>query len=122
MVMDIEFIEQLWNRLTSTPFSAIQLARIVRKAGGVDMSYLSEADIVELINSGFNGDWRIPAFAFSEVLSGYTASCRLGNKLDSQSVVGCVLAILILAEAIRHGHSDWDQEFNIFLDAFLVVR
>ena len=119
---DNDFIEHRWNRLASEPFSQANLAILIKRAGGADMSDLSDAYISDVVNGQISKDRCIPSYPFSEILSRYKAAVDRGYALKAEDVIVSVWTLLILSDAIRNGSSNWDQEFNIYLDAFLVVR
>ena len=42
--------------------------------------------------------------------------------LCQEEIVGWVFASFVIADAIRHGSSDWEFQFNHFINGFLEVR
>lgn len=116
---DVAFLERIWIRLATETFSKEILAQQVFKDGGIDMSRLSEKDILSLIEGRFDGDWHKPAFSFSELLT-YYAAC--GKDLKPQQIVGWVFAAFVISDAIKHDATEWERQFNFFMAGFLELR
>jgi hypothetical protein len=119
---DLDFLANVWLRLTQEAFSPQQLADLLRNDGGVDIRNLSESDVLELIEGQFNGDWREPAFTFSEILGFYAAHATLHKRLTKKQVVAWIFASFVVAEAVRQDVTDLELKFNKFIDGFLLVR
>lgn len=116
---DYMLIENLWNRLTGEKFVPIDFAKALLRHGGHDMSKLCEADMIQLLEGRFTGDWHKPAFSFSELLAFYSVP---DQGRAEEEVVGWVFASFVIADAIKQGATDWEMQFNIFLNGFLEVR
>lgn len=115
----VALLEAVWLQVAGDDFSKEKLAESVFKDGGNDMSRLTKEDVVAIIEDRFNDDWHKPAFAFSELLSYYVAC---GNELTPLQIVGWVLASLAIADAIAHGATEWDRQFNFFFDGFAIIK
>ena len=83
------------------------------------MSYLSDTDLMSLIEGRFTGDWNKPAFAFSELLAFYAA---VGEKMQGQQVVGWVCALFIIRDAAQRKATDWSLQFNNFIKVFIYIK
>jgi hypothetical protein len=113
------FLEQMARRLVGDDFSAQQLAETLRRNGGHDISGLSDAELIDLIEDRYSGNWQKPAFSFSEMLAYYSV---LEGNLQPQQIVGWAFAAMTLGKAFRRGHGDIDMNFNSFLDGFFSIR
>lgn len=87
------------------------------------MSNLSEDDLQQLLEGRFTGDWNEPVFSFSELLAFYSVPNTDRDKSRSkEEIVGWVFASFVIADAIKQGATDWEMQFNLFLNGFLEVR
>ena len=118
-ISDAAFYRQLWVRLMGDEFTAQKLADRIRVDGGVDIENLSTSDVFELIEGRFSGSWSEVAFSFSEILASYSAP---GGIESGEQIVGWVFAAFVIAEAIKEDKTDWEFEFDKFINGFLVVR
>lgn len=116
---DVVLIEKLWNRLTGTTFVSSDFVKVILRHGGHDMKNLSENDLLQLLEGRFTGDWHKPAFSFSELLAYYSVPDK--NRLKEE-IVGWVFASFVIADAIKQGETDWEMQFNLFMNGFLEVR
>jgi hypothetical protein len=116
---DVEFYRALWSRLVDDAFTAQKLVARVRRDGGYDLAGMSDRDLLDLIEGRFSGPWDGAAFAFSELLAYYSVP---GQALTGEQVVGWVFASFSVAQAIDNDATDWELQFNLFLDGFLAVR
>jgi hypothetical protein len=116
---DFILIEKLWNRLTGTKFVPLDFAKLIRRHGGHDMSKLCEEDVLRLLEGEFSGNWHEPAFSFSELLAYYSVPDENRTK---EEIVGWVFASFVIADAIKQGATDWEMQFNLFVNGFLEVR
>lgn len=117
---DIKLFSDLWGRLVGGDFTLQCLAQRIHRDGGIDMSNLSEEDVLQLLNGRFAGDWHEPAFSFSELLACYAAG--EGNDMTKEQMVGWVAGAFVVADAINQNATDLELQFNIFFEGFLVVR
>jgi len=116
---DVEFYRLLWERLAGQEFSVGKLANRLRLDGGVDVENLSHADICDLIEGSYSRSWSEVAFSFSEILATYSVPSGIQT---GEQIVGWVCASFVIADAIRNDATDWEMEFNKFIDGFMVVR
>jgi hypothetical protein len=116
---DIVFLDGLWRRLIGDAFTAQKLAEQLKHDGGHDMANLSEGELLQLLNGRFSGDWKEPAFSFSELLAFYSVPDE--NRPKKQTV-GWVCASFIITDAIKQGATDWELQFDKLIDGFLAVR
>jgi hypothetical protein len=116
---DAVLIEKLWNRLVGKNFIPAEFVKQIRWHGGHDMKNLSEESVLQLFEGRFLGDWHEPAFSFSELLAFYSVPDKNRRK---EEIVGWVFASFVIADAVRHGATDWEMQFNLFLNGFLEVR
>lgn len=116
---DVVFLDGLWRRLTGDAFTPQELAKQVKHDGGHDMSKLSEEDLLQLLDGRFSGDWKEPAFSFSELLAFY---CVPDENRSKKQTVGWVCASFVIADAIEQGAADWELQFDKLVDSFLAVR
>ena len=116
---DVVFLDGLWKRLTGSAYTPHKLAKQVKHDGGHDMSNLSEKDLLQLLDGRFSGDWKEPAFSFSELLAFY---CVPDENRSKKQTVGWVCASFVISDAIRQGAADWELQFDKLVDGFLVVR
>jgi hypothetical protein len=116
---DILFLDGLWRRLTGDAFSSETLAKQIKHDGGHDMSDLSEATLLQLLDGRFSGDWKEAAFSFSELLAFY---CVPDENRSKKQTVGWVCASFVISDAIRQGATDWELQFDKLIDGFLAVR
>ncbi len=114
---DRNLLASLWQRLAGREFSTERLAQRLRRDGGHDISSLSDADLVNLIEGRFAGDWHEPAFAFSEILACYSA-----GEMSSEQVAAWVCSVLILADCLQRNVTDMEFQFNYFMDRFYLSR
>jgi hypothetical protein len=120
---DITLIEKLWDRLTGRKFAPKEFVKQIHWHGGHDMSNLSEEDLLQLLEGKFVGDWTAPAFSFSELLAFYSVpNSNRDKSRTKEEIVGWVFASFIIADAIKHGATDWEMQFNLFIKGFLEVR
>jgi hypothetical protein len=120
---DVILIENLWNRLTGRKFVPQEFAKEVHWHGGHDMSGLSVEDVLQLLEGRFTGDWHKPAFSFSELLAFYSVpNAKLDRSRTKEEVVGWVFASFVIADAIKQGATEWEMQFNLFMNGFLEVR
>ena len=115
---DMALISEIWASLVEDDFSKEKLISCILIDGGHDMSDLSKEDLLALFEGQFNGDWYEPAFAFNELLSFY-AAC--GKKINSQQIVCWVWASFIISDAIKHGGTQWENQFNSFINGFVTI-
>jgi hypothetical protein len=115
---DADFYQSLWMRLVGEEFSSGKLGDRLRRDGGVDMD-LGDEDLRSLIEGRYTGSWSEVAFSFSELLASYSVP---GGIETPGQVVGWVCASFVIADAIRNGATDWEMEFNKFINGFLAVR
>jgi hypothetical protein len=116
---DYILVEKLWGRLTGTKFVPLAFAQLIRRHGGHDMSNLRDEDVLQLLVGEFAGNWHDPVFSFSELLAYYSAP---DEKRTNEEIVGWVFASLVIADAIKQGATDWEMEFNKFINCFVEVR
>lgn len=116
---DLAFYAQVWARLTAEEFTPEKLAKRVHFDGGYDIAKLSESDLIALIEGRFEGDWSGPGFSFSELLAYYSVP---GAIQAGEQIVGWIFASFVIADAVRADATDWEMEFNNFIDGFLAVR
>jgi hypothetical protein len=120
---DLTFIKKLWKRLASTQFVSTEFVKAVRLHGGHDMSNLSHEDLLRLLEGQFAGNWSEPAFSFSELLAYYSVPNESRDKSRTkEEIVGWVFAAFVIADAIKQGATDWEMQFNLFMNGFLEVR
>ncbi len=98
----IDVLRPIWVRLIKEEFSPLILARIMIKDGGLDMEPLTEANLVDLMEDKFKGDWGSVVFSFSELLNYYAHL-----ELNSRQAVAWCFAVLIIGEADRKTITDW---------------
>jgi hypothetical protein len=111
-------ISEIWSSLVEDAFSQEKLIGRILIDGGHDMSDLSREDLGALFEGQFSGDWHEPAFAFNELLSFYAAR---GKEINSQQIAGWVWASFIISDAIKHGATQWENQFNSFLKGFVSI-
>jgi hypothetical protein len=116
---DVEFFRQLWTRLVGDGFVPEKLVARVRLDGGYDIEGLTERMLLDLIDECFTGSWQEVAFSFSELSAYYLA---VGERLSPEQVVGWVFAIFATADAINADATDWEMEFDKFIDVFMILR
>ena len=116
---DCDLLKRVWFQLAEDDFSEEGLVNGVLKDGGLDMANLSQADLAALLDGTFAGDWHKPAFSFSELLT-YYLSC--GDKLTPHQIVGWVFAAFVIADAIRHGATEWELQLNFIIDGFVTIK
>jgi hypothetical protein len=120
---DVILIEKVWNRLTGRKFVPEDFVQQVRWHGGHDMTNLSHDDLLRLLEGRFAGDWNAPAFSFSELLAVYSVpNSNRDKSRTKEEVVGWVFAALVIADAIKKRATDWEMQFNLFINGFLQVR
>ena len=117
--VDLDFLASIWRQLSETDFQKETLIDLLLVDGGLDISELSRHDLLALMDGTFSGEWRRPAFAFSEMLSHYLAGA---HEMSDEHVVGWIFAAFILAEAIEQGATDWEREFNHFLAGLYILQ
>jgi hypothetical protein len=99
----VSVLDPIWVRLIKKNFDSLMLARAMIKDGGLDMEPLTEADLVNLVEGKFNGDWGRVVFSFSELLNYYA-----NLELDDYQVIAWCFAVLVVGEAARKGKTDWE--------------
>jgi hypothetical protein len=120
---DSILIERLWNRLTGRKFVPQEFVKQVHWHGGHDMSNLSEEDLLQLLEGRFSGNWHEPAFSFSELLAFYSVpNANRDRSRTKEEIVGWVFASFVIADAIKQSGTDWEMQFNLFMNGFLEVR
>lgn len=120
---DILFIDRLWNRLTGRKFGPREFAKQVHWHGGHDMSGLSEENVLELLEGRFSGDWKEPVFSFSELLAYYSVpNAKRDQSRTKEEIVGWVFASFVIADAIKQDATDWEMQFDKFINCFVEVR
>jgi len=120
---DSILIERLWNRLTGRKFVPQEFVKQVHWHGGHDMSNLTEEDLLQLLEGRFSGDWSQPAFSFSELLAFYSVPNASRDKSRTkEEIVGWAFAAFVIADAIKQGGTDWEMQFNLFMNGFFEVR
>ncbi len=116
---DIELYERLWKKFHGGQLNIQALIDGVLKDGGHDMTGLTQHEIAALIEGRFTGDWNKVAFSFSELLSYYDA---LGQKLTDTQAISWVFSAFTIAEAIKHGVTDWELQFNSVINGFSRIK
>ncbi len=116
---DVILIEKLWNRLVDRKFLPSDFVKQVRWHGGYDMKNLTEEDLLQLLEGRFSGDWHKPTFALSELLAFYSVPDKNRHK---EEIVGWVFASFVISDAIKHDETEWERQFNLFMNGFLEVR
>ena len=120
---DVLLIEKLWDRLTGRKFVPEEFAKQVHWHGGHDMSGLSVENVLQLLEGRFSGDWHKPAFSFSELLAFYSVpNAKRDRSRTKEEIVGWVFASFVIADAIKQDATDWEMQFNLFLNGFFEVR
>jgi hypothetical protein len=120
---DIAFLEKLWNRLTGRKFMPQEFVKQVHWHGGVDMSNLSNEDLMHLLEGRFSGDLSGPAFSFSELLAVYSVpNANRDRSRTKEEIVGWAFASFVMADLIKQGATNWEMQFNLFIGGFLEVR
>jgi hypothetical protein len=118
-IRDLDFYRQLWVRLVGGEFSASSLAERVRNDGGMDIGNLSDAELLDLIEGRFSGNWTEAAFSSSELLAYYAVP---GAITGPEQIVGWVFIAFVAADAIKEDALEWEAQFNSFMNGFLSVR
>ena len=120
---DVVFIERLWNRLTGRKFVPHEFAKQIHRDGGIDMENLSTEDLLQLLEGRFAGDWNEPAFSFSELLSYYSVpNANRDWSRTKEQIVGWVFASFVIADVIKHGATNWEMQFDQFINCFVELR
>jgi hypothetical protein len=120
---DAILIEKLWERLTGRKFVPQEFVKLVRLHGGHDTSNISHEDLLRLLEGQFAGNWSEPAFSFSELLAYYSVPNASRDKSRTkEEIVSWVFAAFVIADAIKQGATDWEMQFNLFMNGFLEVR
>lgn len=87
------------------------------------MSGLSEENILELLEGRFTGAWNEPAFSFSELLAYYSVpNSKREKSRTKEEIVGWVFASFVIADAIKQNATDWEMQFDKFVDCFVEIR
>ena len=116
---DRQMLGAMWARLVGSELSLEKLVARIRHDGGLDVSGLSDEELRQLFDGRFSGNWKEPAFAFSELLALY----RGGATHDpAEQTVGWAFAVLSLADALERDVTDLDLQFNNFIDGFVAFK
>lgn len=119
MSSDSDLLARLWNRMVGDDFSPAKLVARVRHDGGYDIENLSDELILSLIGGTHEGAWGEVAFSFSELLAYYSVP---GGIESAEQTVGWAFAALMIAQCVRHAATDWEMEFDKFINGFIVAR
>lgn len=120
---DSFFIKKLCERLTGNTFVPLEFVKHVHRHGGIDMSNLSHEDLLQLLEGRFVSDWKEVSFSFSELLASYSVpNAKRDQSRTKEEIVGWVFAAFVIADAIKQGTTDWEMQFNLFMNGFLEVR
>ncbi len=116
---DLPFYRSLWERLVKNEFVPQKLIDVVRHDGGLDISELSDGDLLALMEGRFAGNWFEVAFASGELLAHYSVP---GLIACPAHIVAWVFTAFMAADAIKHDATDLDLQFDKFINAFCIVR
>jgi hypothetical protein len=119
MSSDSDFLNRLWIRLVDDDFSADKLVARIRHDGGYDIESLSNEVMLALIAGTYDGAWDGVAFSFSELLAYYSVP---GGMESAEQIIGWVFAALMIARCVRHAATDWEMEFDKFINGYVAAR
>ena len=116
------FLQNLWNRLCKDTFSPENLIKRVRIDGGLDVSGLSDDEMLQLFEGNFAGDWHEVAFSFSALLAYYSTFCKSDHIKDLRQIVGWGVSVFMIRDAIEKNVTDLDLQFNFFIESFFHIK